>query len=294
MNLASRRDFHLAVAQARQHRMGLAAGKLGFSEQAWLAYPHLMRKMPEPRQRAAALAWLRVHAYRQSGVFPDDETSLMDFIERFQVVCNGMDFLAHVDGWPETLDSLTGDGPTFIGIDALEPDRSDPYDGENCYLPHFEGARVLLVSSMADLLVERATEQTYEEVWSRIGATWFRPSQVEALTFPYIYDEAVQARYPSVWDIYDQVADQMRSRHFDVALIAAAGLGLPLALAAKNLGTIGISLGGHLQVLFGVHGKRWQQDAAWSSLYLNDAWVTPPPSLRPHNSRGLADDGAYW
>lgn len=294
MKLASRREFLLAVAQARKDRGGLAASKLGYSEQAWLVYPQVKEKVREPRQRAAALAWLRVHAYRQSGIFPDDEAPLIAFIDRYAAMCNEMDFLAYVDGWPGAVASSASSAPTFVAIDALEPDRSNPYDEENCYLPSFEGAKVLVVSSMADLLVERATKETYERVWSKIGAEWFQPSKVEALTFPYIYDETVQAQHSSVWDIYEEVVEQMRSRDFDVALIAAAGLGLPLAHAAKKLGAIGISLGGHLQVMFGVHGKRWQQDSAWSSLYVNDSWITPPPRMRPVNARGLADDGAYW
>lgn len=294
MNLASRRDFHLAVAQARKERTGLAAGKLGYAEQALLLYPHLLDKLHTPRQRAAALAWVRVHAYRQCGVFPDDEESMLEFIRRFGKTCQEMDYLAVATGWPALSRLFPGPSPTILEMNGLEPDRSQPYDVRNCYLPTLEGARVLLVSSMAELLVDRANTDTFERVWSNTGAPWFKPASVDALDFPFIYDEGVQAHHSSVWQIYDNVVERMQSTEFDVALIAAAGLGSPIALAAKRLGAIGISLGGHLQVLFGVHGKRWQEDAAWSSLYFNDAWVTPPTSLRPDNSRGLADDGAYW
>lgn len=290
----SRGDFHRAVAEARRTRQGLAAGKLGFSEQAWLLYPSLVLNARSHRQRAALFASLRVHAYRQGGVFPDSDDSQLDFCERFRATCIDMDFLAASAGWPEALELLPDPGPELVDVEALEPDRSHPYDSANCYLPSLRGARVLLVSSLADALAERATRATFESVWANIGVPWFEPGEVDALQFPYTYDESVQATHQSIWDIYDDVVSRMASREFDVALIAAAALGCPLATAVKKMGVVGISLGGHLQVLFGVHGKRWRDDHEWSSRYINESWIGVPEEMRPTNSQGLADDGAYW
>jgi len=290
----TRADFHRSVAASLASGTGLAAGKLGFSEHALMHLPAIMDVTSDPHQRAALLTTLRVHACRQSGVFPDDEGSIREFGDRLLQVYQRMDYLAVLPGLPLPPVLTTAVTPRSVAIEALEPNRSHSYDPDDCYLPHLRGARVLIISSIADVLAARAQRDVFEAVWSRIGAPWPQPRSVEALSFPFIYDADVQARHTSVWEVFDDVCREMSRADFDIALIAAGALGSPLALAAKDLGAVGISLGGHLQVLFGVHGKRWLDDREWSTRYINDAWIAPPEDRKPQTLRGLTDDGAYW
>ena len=76
-------------------------------------------------------------------------------------------------------------------------------------------------------------------------------------------------------------------------MIAAAGLSIPLAAHIKELGKVGISLGGHLQALFGVLGKRWRLSPEWQQRYINDAWIDMPPEYCPAETN-VGDAGAYW
>lgn len=294
MKERTRADFHRSVADSLESGTGLAAGKLGFSEHALLHLPAVMDSTLDPRQRAALLTTLRVHACRQAGVFPDSEESLRKFGDRLLQVYLQMDYLAVLPGLPLPPSLADSDKPHRLDIEDLEPNRSQPYDPGDCYLPYLRDARVLIISSIADVLVPRARRDVFEAVWSRIGAPWPQPRSVEALSFPFIYDVSVQSRYKSAWAVLDEVTREMARVEFDIALIAAGALGSPIALAAKDLGAVGISLGGHLQVLFGVHGKRWLDDPEWSTRYINDAWVAPPADRKPRTSRGLTDDGAYW
>jgi hypothetical protein len=77
-------------------------------------------------------------------------------------------------------------------------------------------------------------------------------------------------------------------------LIAAGGLGIPLASQVKRMGRTAISLGGHLQVLFGVMGRRWRDRKNWNQNYFNDAWIPMPGHYRPVAAELLSDGGAYW
>lgn len=294
MKECTRADFHRSVAASLASRTGLAAGKLGFSEHALLHLPALMDVTSDPHQRAALLTTLRVHACRQTGVFPDDEGFLREFGDRLLQVYRRMDYLAVLPGLPLPPSLAAAETPRSLSIEALEPNRSQPYDPGDCYLPHLRDVRVLIISSIADVLVARAQKDVFESVWSGIGLPWPGPRSVEALSFPFIYDTDVQTSYESVWAVFDDVCREMSRTDFDIALIAAGALGSPIALAAKDLGAVGISLGGHLQVLFGVHGKRWLDDPEWSVRYINDVWVAPPADRKPHTPRGLTDDGAYW
>jgi hypothetical protein len=237
---------------------------------------------------------LYVKATRQSGVFPADAGFYRAFAALYaerlrQVDCIGF----ALEELRMTLEaarfhSLAAD---FIMYLDQEPDRSSPANEERCYLPHFEGKRVLLVCPYADFLRERATKETFEAVWAKTGKPWFEPAAVEALEFPYGFARETQARYGTCLDLLGEIEGRIDGLDYDVALIAAGGLGVPLATFVRSRGKVGISLGGALQVLFGVFGERWHSRESWQQRYFNDAWVNLP--RRYHPVPGETDE-SYW
>jgi len=76
-----------------------------------------------------------------------------------------------------------------------------------------------------------------------------------------------------------------------IALIAAGTLGSMIAVAAKEQGRVGICLGGHLQVLFGVSGRRWRERPEWRDNYFNEAWIELPERYKADPAETDAD---YW
>jgi hypothetical protein len=180
--------------------------------------------------------------------------------------------------------------PELVRWDDQHPDRSCPSDDARCYLPHFRDRKLLLVCPFANLLRDRANQRTFEAVWSKTGKPWFHPAAVEAVELPYGYAEATRRRYGTCLDLLDAVTDEVATRDFDVALIATGGIGIPLASSLKARGKVAISLGGHLQVVFGVLGDRWRQDPDWRR-YFNDTWIDIPPRYRPEPSETGEN---YW
>lgn len=292
--LASRRDFIVALGAALERQDGYAAGKIGGSEQALLLYPIVLEREDDPGRRRAFELSLVSKALRHAGIFPPRP----DFYRRFAEVYAG-----HV----RRLDSLgVFAGPPAVELDIVrhhrletapipyweqEPDRSSPSEPARCYLHHFRGRDVLLVCPFANLLRERATRTTFEAVWAKTGKKWFDPARVDSVEFPYGFARATRDRYPTALDLLDDITAEMDTRTYDVALIAAGGLGIPLASFAKGRGKVGISLGGHLQVLFGVLGKRWRRRGEWADRYFNEAWIDMPAKYRPDPSETNED---YW
>ncbi|MFQ3577701.1 MAG: hypothetical protein SNJ52_01650 [Verrucomicrobiia bacterium] len=85
---------------------------------------------------------------------------------------------------------------------------------------------------------------------------------------------------------------EMESRDFDIALIGAGAYGMPLAARAKAMGKVAIHVGGALQLLFGIRGKRWENYdlvARW----VNESWVWPVQSERPIGAEKV-EKGCYW
>lgn len=295
MILAPRDAFLRQVTTAVRRQTPYAAGKIGTSEKTWMYYPVALARGMAPRQRVAFEASLKFHALHQSGVFPDDPAFLLEFARVYVEAVRTLDCLGLFLDRPaieEAVVRFHGLDQMFVRFEHQEPDRSVPDDPSNCYLPALEGRRLLLVSPFADLLQTRATRGTFEAVWSRTGKRWFAPASVDSLEFPYGVSPATWRRYPTALDLHADICREMARREFDVALVAAGGLGIPIAAAARRMGKVAISLGGHLQVTFGVLGQRWRQRRDFD-VYLNDAWIDMPARYRP-DAEILADRGAYW
>ncbi len=86
---------------------------------------------------------------------------------------------------------------------------------------------------------------------------------------------------------------------FDICLIGAGAYGFPLAAYVKSIGKKSVHLGGSLQLLFGIKGKRWEnidyaKDAKlnYQALF-NEHWVRPLDEEKPKNSEKV-EDNCYW
>ena len=90
---------------------------------------------------------------------------------------------------------------------------------------------------------------------------------------------------------------------YDVCLIGCGAYGFPLAAHAKRTGHQAIHLGGALQLLFGIKGKRWENPyygvnewgikrGCYSNL-INEYWVRPNDTQRPQNAQQV-EGACYW
>ena len=90
----------------------------------------------------------------------------------------------------------------------------------------------------------------------------------------------------------EAMTNEVMSSDFDVALIGAGPFGMPLAAKLKEAGKQAIHLGGTTQVLFGIIGQRWLDNAGVAQL-MNEHWVRPSDEETPSNP-GRVEKSAYW
>ena len=86
--------------------------------------------------------------------------------------------------------------------------------------------------------------------------------------------------------------DDIDGHTFDVALIGAGAYGLPLSAHVKRSGKVAIHLGGALQILFGIKGRRWEA-MPQISRFFNEAWVRPGAGETPDGNAKI-EGGCYW
>jgi hypothetical protein len=96
---------------------------------------------------------------------------------------------------------------------------------------------------------------------------------------------------------------EIDKKDYDICLIGAGAYGFPLAAHVKRRGKKAVHLGGALQLLFGIKGKRWEDPnygvKEWGIPYgsytnlINEYWVRPNDSLKPKNAENV-EGACYW
>ena len=299
----SKKEFINDLNAAITNNTGYATGKIGYSEQHWMYYEILLKKERNLDKVKQFERDLNFHGLKQEGVFPADPNFYLEFNSFYIPHVKNIDCLGicyrpwHILG--DIVDELEiirhyKLRNKLIHYPYQQTDLTTPSTEENCYLPHFKDRKILLLCPFAGILKERATKEIFEGVWSKAAKKkWFYPKTVDALEFPYGFAEATHKSYSTAIELYKYITTQIAKRDFDIALIGAGGLAIPIASHIKSMGKIGIDLGGHLQLLFGVLGKRyrkWQWDA-WDA---NEWCIDMPAKYRPKEADEVCDRGAYW
>lgn len=99
-------------------------------------------------------------------------------------------------------------------------------------------------------------------------------------------------RFITWFEALDYMYNEAMKIDFDVALIGCGAYGFPLAAKLKKSGKQAIHMGGVLQILFGIKGKRWEDDPVVSKLF-NDEWCYPDPTETPQQAKKI-EGGCYW
>lgn len=99
-------------------------------------------------------------------------------------------------------------------------------------------------------------------------------------------------RFKDWFEALDYMTEEVFSKDFDIALVGCGAYGLPLAARIKKAGKVVIHLGGELQLLFGIRGKRWIEDPNHEKR-MNEFWIHPLPEDVPENYE-MVEGGCYW
>lgn len=104
-------------------------------------------------------------------------------------------------------------------------------------------------------------------------------------------------QFENWFDALNWMKHEMDKIDYDICLIGCGAYGFPLAAHAKRKGKKAVHLGGSLQLLFGIKGKRWE-DPNYNKKYnysalMNNFWVKPNSAEVPQNAIKV-EGGCYW
>lgn len=224
--------------------------------------------------------------HRQAGVFPPVKETYARFSDLY---LQRLQFLDGCAVWrnPGESQILARHSPSAR---RMELRALDPYFFEEPWSARLAGKRVLVIHPFATSIGSQFARR--KMVWQ--DAPRVLPDfEIELIRAPYGFE---QNEFSDWFQMLRWMEEQMEEAYqrgpFDVALIGCGAAGVPLAVKARHLGAIGIHMGGPLQLLFGIRGRRWDQRPEFHDFY-NEHWIRPLPHETPECAPRV-DRGGYW
>jgi hypothetical protein len=173
----------------------------------------------------------------------------------------------------------------------------DPYWTDQSWMLALQGKKVLVVHPFAELI-----ERQYRENRSKL----FKNPNILPL-FQLQTIKAVQSLggvsngFEDWFDALNWMKQEIDNRDYDICLIGCGAYGFPLAAHVKRQGKKVVHLGGEIQILFGIRGRRWENPnlgAEWGMPFthlsmMNEYWIRPGDDLKPQNAAQI-EDNCYW
>jgi hypothetical protein len=177
-----------------------------------------------------------------------------------------------------------------------------PFFVERPWTKALEGRRVLIVHPF-----EETIKYQYKKRKQLFENQDVLP-EFELITFKAIQSAAgVKPPFVDWFEALNHMKDEISKIDFDICLLGCGAYGLPLAAHIKRLGKKAVHIGGGLQLLFGIKGKRWDNvnygveefkmfpnlmAQPYCSLY-NVHWIKPFESDTPESAE-LVEGACYW
>jgi len=273
------------IFSAISEKRPFMAGKIGSTElrslvrfqayesRDWLEriWSNLSRLEPVWRN-ASNFRRLKTH----SGVFPISSESLLQFFLELQTALEQLDLLASwVPGENKIFEGKRLSVSTLRGI--------EPFFQPKPWTLALTGQRVLVVHPFRDTITLQ---------WQKRRHLFDRPSVLPDFDLQIVKAPQTLGGFSEEFQSWSKALEYtnelIAQRSFDVALVGCGSYSLPIARRIKEMGRPVVVMGGQLQLLFGIKGKRWDG----SRLY-KESWIRPLRSDKPPGFRG-ADGGAYW
>ncbi len=168
---------------------------------------------------------------------------------------------------------------------------------ENVWTKALKGKRVLVISPFTETI-----RQQYEKREFLFPGKEILPEFGELLTYKSLMTigDMRDDRFATWFEALEYMKREIVSMDFDIALLGCGAYGFPLAAEIKKAGKQAVHMGGVLQILFGIMGKRWDGTRTGGPLrirediakYYNEYW-TYPMEERPKEASKV-EYGPYW
>lgn len=229
------------------------------------------------------------HLCQWSGFFPQDISLLPQFVDTMKAACSEVDFLAV---WFQAFEDyyMKYNMPQLKDISYLLD-----FEPWSCKDIHWsaalKGKKVLVIHPF-----ENTIRTQYERRKLLFPNTDILPDfELKTLKAVQTLAGTKDLRFETWFDALEWMYQEAMKIDFDIAIVGCGAYGLPLAAKIKKEGKQAIHLAGATQLLFGIKGKRWEENEAFTYVKkrFNEAWVYPGDEDKLTDGNKV-EGGCYW
>ena len=266
--------INTVIKNAIRYNMPLCFGKLGGIEASHV-FNYL--RTNQPRLLGNTL-------FVNAGIYGHSEAEIKAWCDHYIEAVQNLDYVLQwcsSQGDEAVIDMVWKGKEIFHEFEGLEPF----VHGENGWHYSLSNKKVLFISPFSDTVKSQAPD--YNKIWkgAKIG---------EVLTVTSPYSEALTGEKPVSWYTkFRTMIDKIVTLDFDFASVGGGGFALPVCHFIKTvMHRPCVHLGGGNQLLFGIIGKRWENNETLSKFF-NKHWTRPLDHEIPKNHT-LVEEGCYW
>lgn len=233
--------------------------------------------------------------YNCAGFFPNDIGLGKDFLEVMKKALYEMDIIGPFYQFCENYfishysqnDLIVAESAEIFEICKLE----------DVWTKALKGKKVLVVSPFSDTI-----KQQYAKRELLFPGKEILPEFSLLLTYRSLMTigDMKDERFETWFDALEFMKREILKLDFDIALLGCGAYGFPLAAEIKRAGKQAVHMGGILQILFGIMGKRWDRTRIGTEIhirediakYYNENW-TYPLETKPSEASKV-EYGPYW
>ncbi|WP_034919511.1 hypothetical protein [Gillisia sp. CAL575] len=226
-----------------------------------------------------------------AGFFPNDEKHISQFCELMLKDIAEVDILGSWLYTEKNVDIYRSKNSLNMHLRLLEP-----FWSETPWTSALKGKKVLVVHPFSETIVQQYKKR------SLLFDKEILP-EFELRTIQAVQSLGGDSAFKTWFEALDYMKAEIDKQDYDVCLIGAGAYGFPLTAHVKRQGKKAVHLGGALQLLFGIRGKRWENPdygvitwgipkGSYSNL-MNEHWVRPGEVTKPKNAQSV-EGACYW
>lgn len=184
-------------------------------------------------------------------------------------------------------------------IKAIQLLLLEPYHAANPWTRILEGKKVLVIHPFSETI-----KRQYDSKRTLLFKNPKVLPEFDLITIKAVQSIGGKSDFITWFDALQYMKDEIDKHEYDIALIGCGAYGFPLAAHVKRSGKKAVHLGGALQLLFGIKGKRWiNPEYGMKSLpfitrnyynnLMNEYWVFPSDTERIPNAQNV-EGACYW
>lgn len=263
-----------------------AAGRIGLSELA------VMRMYEFGIKKKYSLVIDQI--YNWSGFFPNDINLGSEFLSLMKSSLREMDIIAPFHQFAENYfinrytekNILVSENAGIFEICQLD----------DVWTKSLKGKKVLVVSPFEETVKIQYKKRELLFPGKEILPEFELKTYQSLMTVGDLKDD----RFETWFDALEFMKKEILNIDFDIALLGCGAYGFPLAAEIKKAGKQAVHMGGILQILFGIMGKRWDGTRNGGKVnirkdiakYYNENWTYPLEEKPKEASK--VEYGPYW